>query len=57
MAKEHLQAYLNEFTFRFDRRNSRDPGLLFYRLLEQAVVTGPTTYGDLTTREEPDHKM
>ena len=57
MAQEHLQAYLNEFTFRFNRRKSRDPGLLFYRLLEQAVVTGPTTYGDLTSHEESDHKM
>jgi transposase-like protein len=57
MAQEHLQAYLNEFTFRFNRRKSRDPGLLFYRLLEQAVVTGPTTYGDLTSHENADHKM
>ncbi|TVP43505.1 MAG: hypothetical protein EA350_13540 [Gemmatimonadales bacterium] len=49
MAPEHLQAYLNEFTFRFNRRNSQEPGLLFYRLLEHAVVTGPTTYGELTS--------
>ena len=38
---EHLQAYLEEFTFRFNRRTSRSRGLVFRRLLEQAVVTGP----------------
>lgn len=31
-----LDAYLNEFVFRFNRRSSRSRGLLFYRLLEQA---------------------
>jgi len=57
MAQEHLQAYLNEYTFRFNRRKSRDPGFLFYRLLEYAVVTAPTTYADLTNHESADHKM
>jgi transposase-like protein len=37
---EHLQSYLEEFTFRFNRRSSRSRGLVFRRLLEQAVVTG-----------------
>jgi transposase-like protein len=41
---EHLQAYLDEFTFRFNRRHSRARGMLFYRLLEQAVQTAPRTY-------------
>jgi|BarGraIncu00222A_1022003.scaffolds.fasta_scaffold67234_2 hypothetical protein len=44
---EHLQAYLNEFEFRFNRRKARKPGLLFYRLLEQAVHTPPATYVDI----------
>jgi transposase-like protein len=57
MTQQHLQACLNEFTFRFNRRKSRNPGFLFYRLLEHAVVTGPTTYGDLTNHESADHKM
>jgi transposase-like protein len=39
----HLQSYLEEFTFRFNRRASRSRGLVFRRLLEQAVVTGPVT--------------
>ena len=39
-----LDYYLDEFTFRFNRRTSRSRGLLFYRLLEQAVATQPVTY-------------
>jgi len=38
---EHLQSYLEEFTFRFNRRTSSSRGLVFRRLLEQAVVTDP----------------
>jgi transposase-like protein len=37
----HLDYYLDEFTFRFNRRNSRSRGLLFYRLLQQATHTDP----------------
>lgn len=44
----HLQSYLEEFTFRFNRRTSRSRGLLFRRLLEQAVATGPVTEADIT---------
>jgi hypothetical protein len=40
----HLDAYLDEFAFRFNRRKSRRRGMLFYRLLENAVVTEPTRY-------------
>jgi transposase-like protein len=43
----HLQAYLEEFTFRFNRRNSRSRGLVFRRLLEQAVIVGPVTEADV----------
>ena len=32
-----LDFYLDEWTFRFNRRHSRSRGMLFYRLLEQAV--------------------
>lgn len=45
---DHPQSYLDEFTFRFDRRTSRSRGLVFRRLLEQAVVTGPITEDDVT---------
>ena len=43
----HLQSYLEEFTFRFNRRTSRSRGLVFRRLLEQAVVTGPIVENDI----------
>lgn len=44
---EHLDAYLDEFTFRFNRRKSRSRGKLFYRLLEQAVAVEPVPYKSL----------
>jgi transposase-like protein len=44
---EHLQSYLEEFTFRFNRRTSTSRGQLFRRLLEQAVVTSPVTEADI----------
>lgn len=43
----HLQSYLEEFTFRFNRRTSRSRGLVFRRLIEQAVITKPTTMEDI----------
>ena len=39
---QQLDYYLDEFTFRFNRRHSRHVGLLFYRLLEEAAATDPT---------------
>ena len=42
VSKQHLDYYLDEFTFRFNRRTSRARGLLFYRLLSQAVRTEHT---------------
>jgi len=47
-SQEHLQAYLEEFTFRFNRRLSKSRGLVFRRLLEQAVCTSPVTEKDVT---------
>lgn len=58
VAVEHLQAYLEEYTFRFNRRTSRSRGLVFRRLLEQIVVTGPITDAQMTFGYDwPDHKM
>lgn len=37
----HLSYYLDEFTFRFNRRNSRSRGKLFYRLIQQALIVNP----------------
>jgi transposase-like protein len=47
---DQLDYYLDEFTFRFNRRTSRHRGLLFYRLLEQAVVTLPITYQKISRK-------
>jgi transposase-like protein len=44
VSAEHLDYYLDEFTFRFNRRTSRSRGKLFYRLLQQSVQIAPTTY-------------
>ena len=44
---EHLDYYLDEFTFRFNRRRSRSRGKLFYRLVQQAVAVDPTPYKSL----------
>jgi transposase-like protein len=44
---DKLDYYLDEYVFRFNRRTSRSRGLLFYRLLEQAVVTDPITYHEI----------
>lgn len=43
----HLDYYLDEFTFRFNRRTSRHRGKLFYRLMQQATLLGPTTYAEI----------
>ena len=48
-----LDYYLDEYTFRFNRRTSRSRGLLFYRLLEQAVATEPVTYRDILRPTPP----
>lgn len=38
---DHLDYYLDEYTFRFNRRTSRSRGLLFHRLMEQAIALEP----------------
>lgn len=38
----HLSYYLDEFTFRFNRRTSASRGKLFYRLVQQAMMVDPT---------------
>ena len=37
--EEHIQEYLDEYAFRFNRRTAAKRGLLFYRLLESAMQT------------------
>jgi hypothetical protein len=47
LSGKHLPYYLDEFTFRFKRRTSKARGMLFYRLLQQAVDTDPHPLSDL----------
>ena len=58
---EHLDYYLDEFTFRFNRRKSRSRGKLFFRLLQQAVAIAPVPYKSMVKCYEnaatADHKL
>lgn len=42
--RPYLDYYLDEFTFRFNRRNSKSRGKLFFRLAQQAVQVEPITF-------------
>jgi transposase-like protein len=44
VAYYYLPYYLDEFTFRFNRRKSKSRGKLFFRLMENALTTAPNTY-------------
>jgi len=59
VSREHLDYYLDEFTFRFNRRTSRYRGKLFYRLLEQAVAVKPVPYSAMVKgiRGRPRHRQ
>ena len=47
VSHEHLEYYLDEFTFRFNRRTSTHRGKLFYRLLQNAVKIEPVTFNQI----------
>ena len=47
ISQEHLSYYLDEFTFRFNRRTSTYRGKLFYRLVQQSVHTPPAAYNQI----------
>lgn len=61
VSHEHLAYYLDEYTFRFNRRTSSYRGKLFYRLLQNAVAIEPSTYHGITLgvrgRRSQKHKM
>jgi hypothetical protein len=50
VSHKHLDYYLDEFTFRFNRRTSRSRGKLFYRLVQQAVAVEPVSYDEIVRR-------
>ena len=49
---EHLNDYLDEFTFRFNRRASASRGKLFYRLAQQAVQVDPAPFDSLVAPKQ-----
>jgi transposase-like protein len=49
-----LDSYLDEFSFRFNRRASRNRGLVFYRLLQQCLHTRPLGYEDIVFSRRPE---
>jgi len=52
VSHEHLDSYLDEFTFRFNRRTSRHRGKLFFRLVQQAASGEPRPYRSLIRNHE-----
>lgn len=59
VSREYLDYYLDEFTFRFNRRQSRSRGKLFFRLLQQAVAIDPVPYKSMVkcSAMSPDHNI
>lgn len=58
ISPEHLDYYLDEFIFRFNRRESKYRGKLFYRLLQQAAQVSPVPYQSLIRHVRgPKHKQ
>ena len=53
VAPWQLPYYLDEFTFRFNRRTSKSRGTLFFRLIQQAVNTPPAPYEDVIKVSPP----
>jgi transposase-like protein len=53
VSAKHLDFYLDEFTFRFNRRASKHRGKLFFRLMQQAVAMETTTYDKVIGRSDP----
>jgi len=51
--RKHLPYYLDEFTFRFNRRTSRSRGKLFYRLMQQAVDVAPVAWDAIADGRGP----
>lgn len=44
ISQKHLEYYLEEFAFRFNRKLSNHRGKLFYRLMQQSIDCSPSTY-------------
>ena len=47
VSQSHMAYYLDQFTFRLNRRTSKSRGKLLYGLVQQAVTTAPAVYDQL----------
>ncbi len=60
VSHDHLDYYLDEYTFRFNRRTSQHRGKLFYRLIQQAVTVQPTPLKSMIKHvrgQKPQHNI
>ena len=58
VGEAHLQSYLDESVFRFNRRRSASRGLVFYRVLELAAGHDPVRYHNISAANvQPDRMM
>jgi len=48
---KHMDSYLEEFVFRFNRRTSKARGLLFQRVIENSFKSEAKTYDQITSRK------
>lgn len=46
-SRDRLNSYLDEYVFRYNRRTSKSRGLLFKRVMEQAVLHKPVKYTEI----------
>jgi transposase-like protein len=51
-SREQISYYFDEFTFRFNRRTSKSRGMLFYRLLQNAIQIAPVPYKDIIAKKD-----
>jgi transposase-like protein len=49
----HLEYYLDEFVFRFNRRTAKNRILLFHRLIENGIHVGPSTFYEISKHTHP----
>jgi transposase-like protein len=56
VSDERLQRYLDEFTFRYNRRKSMSRGLLFYRIISRAMEHGPISSEEVINNAKETRK-
>lgn len=57
ISSKHLEFYLDEYAFRFNRKLSTYRGTVFYRLVQQAMTTVPVPLKILTSKENKLHDL